>query len=454
MAQSIKSRKNGKVSKPPKPSDDFPLFAHASGRWAKKILGNLHYFGRWAKTENGSLVWDADIEATAKDALDQFNREFPFLREGKAVPSYVREGALSETRDFATIAEVCNSFWRNKREKLLAGELSERSFHDYVRTTDLIVAHFGKDRRADDLHPEEFERLRSQLAERLGPHALKNTINRCRVVFKFAHDSRMIDRPVNYGQSFARPSAKAMRKARREAGPKLLERDELLSVLAASDDQLKAMILLGLNCGYGNTDVSSLPKSALDLKEGWIDFPRPKTEIHRRAKLWPETVAALELAIAQRPAPEAPEDADLCFLTVRGKQWVRVQQKGGSDDELKFVHIDALTQKFGDILKRNRCPECGTLQRSASSGECESCKAIPDEWETIERKGISFYTLRHVFETVAGESRDQVSVNAVMGHLDSSMAATYRERISDERLEAVAETVREWLFFPAVAGKK
>ena len=33
-----------------------------------------------------------------------------------------------------------------------------------------------------------------------------------------------------------------------------------------------------------------------------------------------------------------------------------------------------------------------------------------------------------------------------MGHVDSTMAGQYRERISDERLQAVVETVRAWLF--------
>ena len=48
-----------------------------------------------------------------------------------------------------------------------------------------------------------------------------------------------------------------------------------------------------------------------------------------------------------------------------------------------------------------------------------------------------------MFETIAGETGDQVAVDHVMGHADRSMAAVYRQRISDDRLIKVAESVRQ-----------
>ena len=71
---------------------------------------------------------------------------------------------------------------------------------------------------------------------------------------------------------------------------------------------------------------------------------------------------------------------------------------------------------------------------------------LVEEAAGLHRKGIRFYTLRHVFETVAGDAKDQVAVDAIMGHTDPSMAGHYRERIDDARLRAVVDHVRKWLW--------
>jgi integrase len=64
----------------------------------------------------------------------------------------------------------------------------------------------------------------------------------------------------------------------------------------------------------------------------------------------------------------------------------------------------------------------------------------------LYHRGRGFYALRHTFETIGGDSRDQVAVDHIMGHARDDMASHYRERISDDRLQAVVDHVHNWLF--------
>jgi integrase len=186
---------------------------------------------------------------------------------------------------------------------------------------------------------------------------------------------------------------------------------------------MKALILLGANCGLGNTDLAAMQMKHLDLERGWLTYSRPKTGVGRRAKLWPETVEAIRAAIKARPQPKSKEDAACVFLSVRGLRLVSTRTLPNAEGQgdvgpHKIVKTDDLTRPFAALLKR----------------------------QGIEMKGISFYVMRHTFETIAGGSRDQVAVNLVMGHSDGSMAAEYRERVDDARLAAVATHVRSWLW--------
>src|SRR5437588_1048620 len=90
--------------KPAKPRPDFPLFPHASGQWAKKIRGQLHYFGVWA---------DPDA------ALAKYLERKDDLHAGRTPRP--DPGAV-------TVKDVANAFLNHKRDKMNAGELSPRTW--------------------------------------------------------------------------------------------------------------------------------------------------------------------------------------------------------------------------------------------------------------------------------------------------------------------------------------
>jgi integrase len=186
------------------------------------------------------------------------------------------------------------------------------------------------------------------------------------------------------------------------------------------------MILLGINGGLGNTDCATLPLSALNLETGWLDFPRIKTGIERKISLWSETIEALKDEIGARRHPADKEYERIVFITRLGQPWVRFELSETKNKKGKIEVAGKADDAIAKLLK-----ELG-----------------------IYRKGVTFYALRHTFETIAGGCRDQVAVDAVMGHVDASMAAEYREHIEDERLKAVIEHVRARLFGkPAVCKK-
>jgi integrase len=63
------------------------------------------------------------------------------------------------------------------------------------------------------------------------------------------------------------------------------------------------------------------------------------------------------------------------------------------------------------------------------------------------RYGLGFYSLRHVFATIGLHTTDRDAVRAIMGHVEGDVLAAYDETgPNDDRLRAVVEHVRQWLF--------
>lgn len=377
-----------KPDKPSKPYPEFPLFPHASGQWAKKIRGKMYYFGVWA-----------DPEAARESYLKQKED----LEAGRK-PREQTEGT--------TVKQVVNIFLDAKQALVDSGELAALTWRDYKTACDEIIGAFGKHRLAADLRPDDFGPLRKRMAQKWGPQRLSKTIQLIRCVFKFAYDAELIDRPIRFGPEFKRPSKGVMRRQKAAAGPQLFTATAIRRIIDAAGEQLRAMVLLGINCGFGNSDCGHLPLSAVDLKTGTIDFPRPKAGILRRCALWPETVAALRAALAKRTTPKREEHAGLVFVTRCGDSW-----HTGTPD-------GPLSRETGKLIRR-----------LGING----------------RKRLGFYTLRHTFRTVADESKDQPAVDYAMGHEVPHMSSFYREIISDNRLRAVADHVRKWLFPSALS---
>jgi integrase len=186
-------------------------------------------------------------------------------------------------------------------------------------------------------------------------------------------------------------------------------------MLKVANKPLKAMILLGINCGFGNEDCATLPLEVIDLKRGWIDYARPKTAVERACPLWHETLVALTDCLAERAKPATDEYEGLVFLTKSGLSW--------SDE----THRNPITKETTKLLVKLG----------------------------IKRPGLSFYALRHTFYTVSEYCKDKDALEYIMGHAadGADMRPFYREATWISRLRSIVEHVHRWVFEPGYAEK-
>ena len=389
------------LTKPEKPYSEFPLFFHGSGRYAKKILGRLHYFGRWA--EPHTISW--------QDALKLYSKAADDLHAGK------KSKASQEEESSPTVRYICDEYVDYLEAQVATGELAPQTLMGYRRAVDMLVDELG-DCLVADLRPADFAKVRARLASTNGLVSLGNRLTWMRMVFSYAWNERLISQPVRFGKSFAAPKRRILlqdkrNRARANGGGCSFTAEEVRAVLSACDPLWRAMTMLGVGNGLEPHDLGQLRFDHLDLDTGWLTFARPKTQQDRRSRLMPETVQAIKEWLSVRPEPLNKADRDLVFLKPDGRSWYRADQP---------------SSKFCDHFVRKILEPLG-----------------------LKRRGRAFLALRHMTATIGGQALDEVALRLIMGHADQSMTATYREHVGDERLERVSDTIRGWLF-PNIAN--
>lgn len=334
-----------------------------------------------------------------EDALDEYKRVKDDLYAGQTPRP---KGDDSGT----TLRELVNLYLTDKLALVESSELAQRTFDAYNSTCAFLLASLGKSTTLDSLGPNDFRRLRAAMSKVWGPIRLRNEMTVVEGLFRRAAKDGLISRSIPFGSAWVKPSAKVLRLQRASKGPKMFERAELLTLLDHASVNMKGMILLGINAALGNTEIGLLSLKLIDFEGGWLNYPRVKTGIDRRIPLWRETLTALRTVIANRPKSKDPDDDGLIFMGKHGVNYVG-KHKGYR-----------VAQEMARTLAKARI------------------------------EGRAFYDLRRTFQTVADDSRDFVAVRYLMGHAPppGDMASIYRQRISDERLQAVVDHVRQWLF--------
>ncbi len=157
------------------------------------------------------------------------------------------------------------------------------------------------------------------------------------------------------------------RRFRFKSEPKLIRTmttDEVGRIVAAAPGQLKLHLLLMLNCGFTQQDVSDLTRAEVDWVGGKILRKRSKTGDQDKVPtveypLWGETIALLKQFRAA--------SGDRVLTTQSGLPWVR----DSIDDAGTRHRVDAIKSNYAHLAKRLKFDKPMSLLRKTGASKLE-----------------------------------------------------------------------------------
>jgi integrase len=358
-------------------SDKFPLTLHPTGQYCKKIRGKIYYFG-----------------TDKKEALRNYLDQATFL--------HGQEISLQESADGnMTLKQLYDMYLKYQHTKLMANNLSVRHYNDQKDSLNKLMDFLGENSQIKNISTLSLQNYKRTIQ--------KHYCSVCRLNLNLSimkamfHWARKNDILKNIPNIDAVSRGKIIHKNNFTFDPAQIHK-----LIVYADKKMRAMILLGLNCGFGCTDCAYLKWTDLDLVNGRVKLIRGKTGIFRDLPLWPETIRAIE---------KIPRKGSLVFYTNRGNPFMQSVVKTDINGNEKYININIVTTKFSRLVK--------------SIG-----LNVP--------KGTGFYALRRTAATVAARSGDPFAVQRLLGHADLTMASRYVQDVSAQT-DKVIENSRKFI---------
>ncbi|PHQ32455.1 tyrosine-type recombinase/integrase [Rhodopirellula bahusiensis] len=383
------------IKKPDKPRPDFPLYALSNGQWCKKIAGRHQSFGPWEDPDGAEQAY---LDWLARKRL---NLSQP--KPGEKTVDEIVDLYLDES------AERVERKRLGQKRGLSAKTHREHKRHLLWFRDQVIDGHRVGSRAVASLRSDDFSKLYQLIPAHYSCDSIRHRVTYVNGLLTWAADNEFIDRVPATGRLWRIPTRDEVEAEKTSSPAKVWTRPQIKKLLASANPQIAAMIYLGMNAGFGNSDCARLKVD--EMCGTWIEVPRGKNGRPRKAWLWPETVKAMKEARKACPKPRRGCE-DLFFLTHTGGPW--------ADEETFF---DGVGDEFGELKRA-----CG--------------------FDGKEFKGVGFYAFRHTFaehaSNATGNNADDIAVKHVLGHLELAQLATYRREIAKPRIKRVCERVRAW----------
>ena len=299
------------------------LTKSTDNRWRKQIDGKMRYFG------------SVDPKSVNRSYKDAELRYFDFLAEREVkFPVEIKVAKL-------TVEDFGEKYLQSCFTKYERGDLKPASFEK----TRISVCHFVDYLQTglllSMLSETQLDDYRNYtLSLPISAATQKSRLATVRAMMRWGYRMSFIDQiPRNLDDQYSRITIP-------EPVVNRFSLEEINILYSAASERTKMFMLLGLNCGFGQTDISELRVGEVDIEQGRIVRKRTKTAIHSEFKLWPLTVEMLKLYGNLDGDPN-----DRLFLSKSGHPLVR---EYFIDD--KFKRTDAIRSAFFRLMKKTKVP--------------------------------------------------------------------------------------------------
>jgi integrase len=351
-------------------SDKFPLTLHPTGQYCKKIKGKIYYFG-----------------SDRSEALQKYLNKATFLHGGS-------NDLTIPAGNNMTLKQLCDMYLKYQHAKLQASDLTVSHYNEQIGSLNRLMTFLGQKIEINDISTMNLQNYKRMIQNgHLSVSRLNLHISIMKALFHWARKNDVL---VNIPNIDAISRGKVTHHERFT-----FSTEQINKLLSAADMKMRAMIWLGLNCGFGCTDCAYLKWTDLDLVNCRVKLARRKTGISRDLPLWPETIDAIG---------KVPRTGKLVFYTSRGNPFIQTHVRNDAEGNGKYTTINTITVRFLRLL-------------------IKSGLEVPD--------GTGFYSLRRTAATFTARSGDPFAVQRLLGHANLQMATRYVQDVSVQTDRAI-----------------
>ncbi len=302
-----------------------------------------------ADDQQAKRCWE---EKTASTCIGPglLDRQLPGQRPHLTQTCALRDISLEELAERFVAAQSAN--WREPCMTTAAYKQWLRVFlvdHSTLKASQFTVEHFAR-------------RKLSLKGRGYAAESINHFLSAVRAIFSFAEDAELIQK------------APKLKRVRNEPKPPpgsnnkpLYSPKDIRVLIANAGPQLRAMVLLALNCGFGLKDLHDLKWE--DIGGNRVTLPRSKTGVCQTYHLWPETKFSLE-QIREAHAAKLAERSDKgCYRDEQGHVFMTRFRRTWSKD--------AISTEFRKLCRRADVPCYGIYRMRHCASTMMSMVASP-----------------------------------------------------------------------------